>query len=249
MNNKDSVTAVTPRRQGWAGWLVVGLLAGLAVGALGARYWFQSEASRQFNGMKQHMQQALDTSHNELSGVRAHVDVLLGQLVVEESTRKGLEASLQETQNELGRVRDQLAFFDQLLPPGPKGAINIRALEVEQIGPTLQYRVLLTRNAQDAAPFKGHMQFVASGTQDGAQVKLTLVPVLSPDAASAGPDEAQVVAADTGEFSLNFDEFQRAGGLLGIPPGFTPKTVTVNVFEGNKLRASRSTSLPDKQAQ
>src|SRR3546814_7990669 len=60
---------------------------------------------------------------------------------MEESTRKGLEATLQASQTELGRARDQLAFFDQLLPPGPTGAIGIRALDIVQLGPTLQYKL------------------------------------------------------------------------------------------------------------
>src|SRR5690606_7320917 len=104
-------------------------------------------------------------------------------LVVEESTRKGLEASLQALQSELGQTRDQLAFYDQLLPPGPKGAISIRALEVERLGPTLQFRALLMRNAQDDSPFSGRMQFVASGKQDdGQEAKITLKAVMAPGA-------------------------------------------------------------------
>src|SRR3546814_19832949 len=92
--------------------------------------------------MRQSMQTELDTRSSELAGARAEADALEGKLAVEESTRKGLEASLQALQSELGRARDQLAFFDQLLPPGPKGAVSIRALEVEHLGPTLQYKEL-----------------------------------------------------------------------------------------------------------
>ncbi|MDS1140387.1 hypothetical protein RE432_08050 [Pusillimonas sp. SM2304] len=250
MSNKDSVASVPPRKKGKAGLLVLGLLAGLVLGAAGARYGFQSEASRQYGAMKQHMQRELDSSQDQLAGARAQVDALLGQLVVEESTRKGLEASLQATQAELGRARDQLAFFDQLLPPGPKGAISIRALEVERIGPTLQYRVLLMRNAQDGAPFRGHMQFVAKGKQqDGAQAEVTLKPVLAPGAAETVADAGGQAAVDTGEFALSFDEFQRGGGLLSIPDGFTPQAVTLNVLEGNKLRVSRTVDLSGGDAQ
>ena len=250
MSHKDAVASSPPRQRGKAGLVVLGLLLGLALGAVGARYWFQSEASRQYSAMKQHMQLELDNSQGELTGARAQVDALIGQLVVEESTRKGLEASLQATQAELGRARDQLAFFDQLLPPGPKGALSIRALEVERIGPTLQYRVLLMRNAQDDAPFRGHMQFVASGKQsDGTAAKITLKPVLAPGVAETGPDATHEAAVDSGEFALSFDEFQRGGGLLSIPDGFTPQTVTLNVLEGNKLRVSRTVNLPVNDAQ
>src|SRR3546814_12699373 len=93
---------------------------------------------------------------------------------MEESTRKGLEATLQASQTELGRARDQLAFFDQLLPPGPKGAIGIRALDIVQLDPTLQSKVLLRRNVQDDKPVVGFMHFVAPGVKKGKRVKLVL---------------------------------------------------------------------------
>ncbi|MGB6102937.1 MAG: DUF6776 family protein [Pusillimonas sp.] len=244
MNDKDSVSSAAGRQSGRAGLAVLALLAGLALGAVGARYWFQSEASAQYNAMKQGMQAELDTSRSELAAARAQADALAGQLVVEESTRKGLEASLQALQSELGQTRDQLAFYDQLLPPGPKGAISIRALEVERLGPTLQFRALLMRNAQDDSPFSGRMQFVASGKQDdGQEAKITLKAVMAPGASETESDAARESAVDTGEFALNFDEFQRAGGLLGIPPGFTPQAVTLNVLEGNTVRVSHTVNL------
>lgn len=247
MHNQDSKAGATHPRPWRGAFFVLGLLLGLAAGALSARYWLQSEASKQYNTMRQQMQLELDRAHGELNNARAQVDAMTGKLVVEESTRKGLEASLQSTQAELGRARDQLAFFDQLLPPGPKGAISIRALEVERLGPTLQYKVLLMRNAQDGELFKGHMQFVAAGVwQDGKADKITLRAVFAPGASDeSGPDPgaASQAASDTGEFALSFEEFQRSGGLLGIPDGFIPKTVTANVLEGNTVRVSRTVTL------
>lgn len=244
MSQQHSAAGTTPRQRARAGVFVLGLLLGLLGGALGARYWFQSEASRQYTTMREQMQRELDKRHSELIGARAQVDAIAGQLVVEESTRKGLETSLQSVQAELGHARDQLAFFDQLLPPGPKGAVSIRALEIERLGPTLQYRVLLMRNAQNDDLFKGHMQFRASGTwQDGKSEKITLKAVLAPGAADTA-SQANAVAAADGEFALSFDEFQRGSGLLGLPEGFTPKTITLNVLEGNKVRVSRTVNLP-----
>src|SRR5690606_34391942 len=120
MSNKDSVTreasapAAAPR-PGKLPAVLLALLVGLALGALAARYWFQPEASRQYNSMQQRLQGELDASHNELRIARAQADALEGKLVMEESTRNSLEASMQALQTELGRARDQLAFFDQLL--------------------------------------------------------------------------------------------------------------------------------------
>src|SRR5690606_15537142 len=111
---------------------------------------------------------------------------------------------MQALQTELGRARDQLAFFDQLLPPGPKGSISIRALDVQQLGPSLQYKVLLMRNAQVDTLFEGHMQFTASGTQaDGKQEKVILKPVMAPGVPESDDTARQGAAIDGGEFSLS----------------------------------------------
>lgn len=224
---------------------MLALLLGLAGGALGARYWFQTEASRQYDAMRLNLQGQLDARDSELAGALAQADALTGQLAMEESTRKGLEASLQAAQSELGAARDQLAFFDQLLPPGPKGAVSIRALEVERLGPTLQYKVLLMRNAPNGSLFSGEIQFTATGEQaDGTEEKIILRAVMAAGASAQASTAMDSILDDDGRFAISFDEFQRANGLLSIPQGFTPKSVTLNVLEEGKVRVSRTVKLP-----
>ncbi len=222
-----------------ARWLIVlVLLLGLALGAAGSRFWFKDQERRQHDADLQKLELALHESQAGLAQAHGQIDALQGQLVVEESTGKGLQASLQAAQAELGQARDQLAFFDQLLPPGPAGSIGIRALDIEQEGPTLRYRVLLMRNGANDAPFKGLMQFVAKGSQQGKAVKITLQAAQLPGGAASGGD------APANGFELSFDQFQRAAGLLSMPKGFTPQTITLNVLEGNVLRVSRTVNLP-----
>jgi hypothetical protein len=218
---------------------VPALLAGLVLGAAAALYWVDSADHPETDTQTQQLQTELIARRAELLRTQAQLDALTGQLVMEASTRKGLETTLQTTQDELGQARDRLAFYDQLLPPGPKGAVSIRALDIERLGPTLQYKVLLMRNAKDDTPFKGHMQFVAKGEQQGKPVKITLQPALTPGS-HAGPDSA----ADAAGPDLIFDQFLRSGGLLSIPEGFTPQAVTLNILEGSTLRVTRTINLP-----
>ena len=105
---------------------------------------------------------------------QAESDTLRGQLVIEQSTIKGLESSLQQGQKEIGRLQEQLAFYQKLLPPGPQGAISIRAFDVEVVGHLLRYRLLLQRHAAGDKPFEGTLSFTAKGIQDGKAVTLTL---------------------------------------------------------------------------
>lgn len=215
-----------------------GLVIGVAFGVLGVRYWFGDQKLQDFDALKAQTELRLNESRAEAAAARAYADALAGQLAIEEGTRKGLEASLQSTQAELGRAREQLAFFDQLLPPGPKGAVSIRALDIERMGPGLQYRVLLMRNAQNEELFKGRMQFMANGTLDGKTVKITLEPAQL----RGGPDAPLPPGPDG--LDLGFEQFQRSGGLLSLPEGFTPRTVTLNVLEGSAVRVSRTVNVP-----
>jgi len=209
---------------------------------------------------------ALDTARaraqvyeQDLAALRGHLDqannavaALEGRLLVEESTRRGLETGLRVMQDELGRARDSLAFYEQLMPPGPKGAISIRALDIERVGPQLRYRVLLMRSGTNDKAFEGSLQFVAEGRVNGEEASVTLLPTVLAAAQEAGASsepgqtEAGVTGenqAGTGLLAVEFTEFQRSSGLLSLPVGFEPESVTVNVLEGRNVRTSRSIEL------
>ena len=84
-------------------------------------------------------------------------------LLTERAKRLELEKILANVQTELGRTQDQLAFFEDLLPPGPQGGLDIRAVNVVQHAEGLHYRVLLMRGGKATKPFVGALQFVAKG--------------------------------------------------------------------------------------
>ncbi|MBP6020863.1 MAG: hypothetical protein KA735_15360 [Burkholderiaceae bacterium] len=213
--------------------LLAVLLGGVA-GTVGASWWSRNN----LDGAQQveQLQHELLLSEGNLIQVQAKLDVVLANVAVEASTRKALETTLQDTQAELGQVRDQLAFFNQLFPPGPAGAVSIRALDIQQAGPNLQYRALLMRSGATGTHFKGQMQFVAKGLQDGKAVKIDLQ-------AAQMAIQAETSLNDAG-FPLDFDQFQRSGGLLSLPTGFIAQTITLNILEGSTVRVSRTVSLP-----
>jgi hypothetical protein len=223
----------------WVRWIaLLFLLLGLAGGGVAGRYWLHDDPAQEYAAIQAQLQANLDQARAELGRTQAELDAVHGLLVLEESTRKGLEDTLQVTQLELGKARDQLAFFDQLLPPGPKGAISIRALEIERLGPNLQYRTLLMRNSPEGAPFSGTMQFMAKGLQNGKAVKMELHAALAPGLSTVGG-----AAGSADGLALSFDQYQRSGGLLSLPEGFEPQTVTLNVLEGNSVRVSRTVNV------
>lgn len=200
------------------------------------------------------------TYEQDLAALRGRLEIannaaaaLEGRLQVEESTRRGLETGLQAMQTELGQARDSLAFYEQLMPPGPQGAISVRALDIERVGPHLKYRLLLMRSGSNGKSFLGSLQFLAKGRLGEQETTVTLLPSLlsaAPEseapAALSDPGASTSVEADTGAelMAVEFTDFQRGSGILSLPPGFEPESVTVNVLEGRAIRTSRTVELP-----
>jgi len=224
-------------------------VCGLALGAAALHFGVKRPALDTARVRAQQYEHDLAVVRGRLDEAMNAMAAIEGRLAIEESTRRGLETSLRTAQAELGRAHDSIAFYEQLMPPGPNGAVSVRALDIERAGPNLRYRVLLMRSGSNGKLFKGSLQFVATGSQNGEEVSVTLKPATLPGARGAVPEQAADAdsdGADSGAeaFELSFGEFQRSGGLLSLPEGFVPESVTVNVLEGKVLRVSRSVEIP-----
>ena len=97
---------------------------------------------------------------------------LRNELTIERSARAELEKNLAQLQVELGRSKDHLAFYEQLLPPGPQGSIALRAVELERNGANLNYRVLLMRSGKPGERVNARLQFVAAGMLGDKETEL-----------------------------------------------------------------------------
>lgn len=235
---------VRHRALGRLGGVIAAVLAGAFFGGVLVYVVFDRPVLEAARTRIQGYEQELAVMREQLQQASSSLAALEGRLVVEESTRRGLEAALLEQQNELGRAREGLAFYEQLMPPGPQGAVVIRALDIDQVGPHLRYRLLLMRSGSNAKPFQGSLQFLAKGDVDGVEVTVPLSPaVITPgqgDSSEATEPAEELIAVE-------FLDFQRDSGLLALPPGFVPESITVNVLEGRKLRTSRSMPLTPAQ--
>lgn len=213
------------------------LIVGVLLGGAGAYFFLERPALETSLQRLQANEVELAAVNGRLEQASLRVVALEGRLLVEESTRRGLESALRATQEELGRARDAVAFYEQLLPPGPKGVVTIRALDVERVGPHLSYRLLLMRSGSNAEPFVGKLQFLAKGRLGIEEVELPL------SAAAPGSSQDEGQETDDDVFEVEFEDFQRGSGLLVVPENFEPAAITVNVLEGRHIRASRTLEL------
>lgn len=224
-------------------WLMVVLLAlcvGAAIGYQAASLYLSQDRA----GISKEQLVALQASQvqreAEMRFLRAQLDMADGETAVQAAARKELETQVLAQQTELGRVRDQLAFYEQLLPPGPQGSLDIRAASFARQGVGLRYRVLLMRNGHNAEkPFGGRLQFMAAGKAAGEAVTVELGSLqVNEDGTVAPPTDASKEL-----LNLAFDQYQRSEGVLALPEGFAADRITVRVLEGDTVRASRSVDI------
>lgn len=261
LTDPAAVASPAARESGWrraTRSVLIVLLLGAA--AAGGYHYAQSDSGDKVMLTPEQVQAqeaALRQRDTELRYLRTQLVSADGEVVVERAAREELEAQLRASQAELGRVRDQLAFYEQLLPPGPAGAIDIRGAEFARVGSDLRYRVLMMRSGRSESPFSGELRFVANGIQQGQTVSVELQPQRVKTEESAAPGAVLPAAAggavdaaapaDPGNgaslLTVHFDHFQRSQGVLALPEGFVPESVTISVLEGSNVRATREVQL------
>lgn len=227
--------------------MVAGLLIGVLLGGSAGYFYAQRQARPQDAvvlslAQAESQQEAMHQQATQLRYTQSQLDTADGELVIERAARQELEAQLRAVQAEVGRVRDQLAFYEQLLPPGPEGSVDIRGVQIDREGGGLRYKVLLMRSGRNGgSPFAGALRFQATGILKGETVTVELAPMQV--RAEAGPVTVTGDSTTAASLALQFDQYQRSQGILAVPEGFVPESVTVSVLEGDTVRASRSIKL------
>ncbi len=143
-------------------------------------------------------------------------------LAVEKAAQERFAARIKVLEAENRAMRDDLAFFQHLLPGGG-GGISIRGLQAEVLdGTKLKWQVLLMQPAKGASEFRGKLEIGVTGTLDGRPWATNL------------PGGAQ---------PLQFRLYRRAEGAIDLPAAAVVKNVTAKVVEGAVTRAVQTTSL------
>lgn len=151
------------------------------------------------------------------------------QLNIERSAQKQLAAQVKTLESENTRLKEDLAFFESLLPnaTGPAG-VSVRRLKIDQITPNqLRYRLLIMQGGKGDRRFVGSLQLMVATLQDGKSAMMTF----------------PAVPADQDKFKLSFMHYQRVEGVLTLPEGAMTKQVQARVLENGQVRAQQAANL------
>ncbi|NUT63098.1 DUF6776 family protein [Herbaspirillum sp. C9C3] len=175
-----------------------------------------SEQVKKLSAENERLQSAANASQNELKIAQTAQATLATQV-------KNLEA-------ENNRQKEDLAFFDSLLPTnlGAPG-ITIQRFKAEQAAPNqVRYRVLVMQGGGGTQQFAGNLQLSVNMVQGGKGVTINF---------------PEGNATDQARYRLAFKYYQRVEGLLTIPEGAIVKSVAVRVLDRGQVRAQQSVDL------
>ena len=144
-------------------------------------------------------------------------------LTAEKAAQEKMATQLKQLESDNRLLRDDLGFFEKLIPSGGADGITIRGLQAELLSASqLKWQVLVIQPVKNAPDFKGKMEVTFNGTLAGKPWIATL------------PGGAQ---------DLQFKQYRRIEGVLDLPPQAVVKTVTAKVVEGTATRSVHTFKL------
>jgi hypothetical protein len=145
-------------------------------------------------------------------------------LTTERTAQERLTLQVKALEAENRALRDDLGFFERLLPASGAEGLAIRGLQAEVLegGSQLRWQVLVMQPAKNAPEFRGKLALSISGTLAGKPWMMDL------------PEGAQ---------PLQFRQYRRVEGMVDLPPAAVVKNVSAKVTEGSATRAVQSVKL------
>ncbi len=144
-------------------------------------------------------------------------------LTAEKAAQEQLLVQNRQLENDILSLRDDLGFFEKLMPLAGVEGITIRGLQAEVTEDRrLRWRVLLVQPRKNVAEFQGTLALEFAGSLNGKPWTTSL------------PSGVQVV---------KFTQFGRFQGVLDLPPRALVKSVSAKVLNGSVVKATQSVNL------
>jgi len=144
-------------------------------------------------------------------------------LTAEKAAQDRMVAQIKTLEAENRALRDDLGFFEKLIPSSGTEGVAIRGLQAEVLsGSQLKWQVLVIQPGKNAAEFRGKLEMSVAGTLNGKPWVMDL------------PGGAQ---------ALHVRQYRRVEGMVDLPPHAMVKNVSAKVVEGTTTRAVQSIKL------
>jgi hypothetical protein len=214
----------------WTGMVLLGSIS-LALAA-----WIY-DAGMRFAGFdRSEIEQEVKTLRESVIRLEAETEKLQAvsnasesRLKIEQAVQSQLAAQVKVLDEENQRLKEDLAFFENLGPATNKLSINRFSVRKDVLPGEYRYRllVLLGGGGRDRQ-FQGSLQLVINMQAQGRNGMIVM------------PEPSQ---PENPSFRLNFKYFQRVEGTFRVPEQARIRSVQVRVFEQGSSQASATQSV------
>lgn len=213
------------------------IIAAIVLGFCAAIALWAFEFGRDIAGLDHGTKQELQRLQGEVVSMRAELDKAqeerdkaqsiantAGTLVTAgKASEDKLYEQVKQLQAENQSLRDDLGFFEKLIPSSGAGGVAIRGLQADvQNDKDLKWQVLVMQADKKANAFSGRLALTFNGLQNGKP--WTATPAGGPQA-------------------FNIQQYGRLEGVFEVPPQVVVKTVVAKVMDGNTVLATQSLKL------
>ena len=199
-----------------------GLLAGLmfllgAVVVGGLAWWLLAPSAGDPRAQLADSQRRLTAQQDVIAELQQRVATLTRSDQISREANADVQSMLAEKDEEIAGLRADVAFYERFVGnSGPRRGLAVHSAEfAPEAGGSWRYEVVVTQSINRGGLTKGGMEFAVEGVRDG---KLT---TLNWDELHQKPD------APAQDYSFRY--FQRLGGSVILPAGFTPQRVEVTL--------------------
>lgn len=169
------------------------------------------------------LKQQLDDMREERDKALSVANTSSTLMTTEKAAQERLTALNKQLEAENQALRDDLGFFEKLIPASGGDSLAIRGLQAEvQNGRQLKWQVLVIQAQKNAPEFNGRLEVTLTGLQAGRPWTTVL------------PEGARPV---------KFRQYGRIEGVLELPAQTVVKSISAKVMEGPVVRASQSVKL------
>ncbi len=209
--------------------VVLGLAGAIALGIYDLGRKLAGGRSAVSEEQLDEMRVQLDRVTTERDRYSGGVDAAESALQIERTAQEQMAAQVKTLIAENARLKEDLAFYDSLLPTSTGQGLAIRRLKAEVIAPNqIRYRMLVMHGGGGDREFIGNLQLVVTVLRDGKNAMMVF------------PESK---ATDLDKYKLSFRHYQRLEGVLTLPDNVTMQSVQARILEKGQVRAQQSANL------
>ena len=195
--------------------LVLGALAGG-----GAAWWLQTPPMGDPQAKLAASQDRLEQQREQIAELQQRVATLSRSDQISREANRDVQSMLAEKDEEIAGLRGDVAFYERFVgSSGARKGLTVHSAEfAPEAGGSWRYEVVVTQSLNRGGLTQGQMQFSVEGVRQG-------------QLATVNWDQLhQKTGAPAQEYSFRY--FQRLGGSVILPAGFTPQRVKVTLRGG-----------------